>query len=153
MVDGWWYATPRQIKQEDSLDKLATTLPAAYPCDVPTSLQTLSCLLLEIINILETTNYSTNKISWSLSLPLCDLAWAGKCSKFVWASDANTVQPRHQEYIPEHCLITPFTQKENLLFMCGLLWSEKCQYCRIKEQYAKQMKNITSKVLSVPSIH
>jgi len=86
MVGGWWYASPQQQKQEDSLDKLATTLPAAYPWNVPTSLQTLSCLLLEIINTLETTNYSTNKISWSLSLPLCDKAWAGKCSNTATTS-------------------------------------------------------------------
>jgi hypothetical protein len=52
MVDGWWYASPRQTKLEDSDDKLATTLPAAYPCNVPASLQTLSCFLLEITNTL-----------------------------------------------------------------------------------------------------
>jgi hypothetical protein len=63
MVDGRWYVSPQQAKLEDSNDKLATTLPAAYTCNVPTSLQTLSCLLLEIIKTLKTTNYSTNKIS------------------------------------------------------------------------------------------
>jgi hypothetical protein len=81
MVDGWWYASPQQAKLEDSDDKLATTLPVAYPCNVPTSLETLSCLIL----------------------------------------DSNIAKPSHQEYIRYYCLNTPFTHKEILLFMCGII--------------------------------
>jgi len=156
MVDGWWYAPPRQIKLEDSDDKLATTLPAAYPCNAPTSLQTLSCLLLEIINALETTNYSTNKISWSLSLPLCDTAWAGKCSNTATTSSERQMAIQYNQDIRsiyKTIASSHHSLKKRISYLCvGLLRSEKCQYWCIKEQFAKQRKDITSKVLYVPCI-
>ena len=99
MVDGRWYVSPQQAKLEDSNDKLATTLPAAYTCNVPTSLQTLSCLLLEIIKTLKTTNYSTNKISWSLSLPLCDIAWAEECSNKATSSSEHQTAIQYNQNI------------------------------------------------------
>lgn len=157
MVNGWWYASPRQTKLEDSEDKLATTLPAAYPCNVPTSLQILSCLLLEIINTLETTNYSTNKILWSVSLPLYDIASTGECSNTATTSfECQTAIQYDKDIRSTYKSIasTCHSLKKRICDICvGLLWSEKCQYCCIKEQYTKERKNITSKVLYVPCIN
>jgi len=132
-VDGWWNASPRPIKLEDCDDKLATTLPAAYPCNVPTSLQTLSCLLVEITNKLKTINYSTNKISWSLPLPLCDIAWAGEGSNTATTSSGRQIAIQYNHDIKstyETVASTHHSLKKRICYLCvGLLWSEKCQYC------------------------
>jgi len=137
MVDGWWYASPWQIKQEDSLDKLATTLPAAYPCNVPTSLQTLSCLLLEIINTLETANYSTNKISWSLPLPVCDIAWAGKCSNTATPSSEYQMAIQYNQDIRstyETIASSHHSLKKRICYLC-------VDYCDLRSVNIVVLKN------------